>query len=149
MCAVRVYLDSCAIQRPLDTYNQVRIALDAEAVLGVLALCSAGKVELVSSEALQYEMQQSPWPERREHARAVLATAHLVVAVDEAVERRAQGLLSLGFKPLDALHLACAETSGVDYFCTCDDRLLRRVRQTGGLKLKAVTPIELIQELEP
>jgi hypothetical protein len=36
---IKVYLDLCAIQRPLDTLNQVRIVLEAEAVLGILALC--------------------------------------------------------------------------------------------------------------
>jgi predicted nucleic acid-binding protein len=148
VCAIRVYLDSCAIQRPLDTYDQTRVALDAEAVLGILALCATGRAELVSSEALQYEMQQSPWPARREHARAVLATAHAVVAVDLAVETRAQELVAVGFKPLDAVHLACAESAAVDYFCTCDDRLLRRAKQTGGIKVKAVSPMELIQEVE-
>ena len=47
----------------------------------------------------------------------------------------------------DALHLALAEAAGVDYFCTCDDRLLRRIRQIQGLKVKAVSPIQLIEEL--
>jgi hypothetical protein len=44
----------------LDTYGHTRIVLEAEAVLGVLALCAAGKVELVSSEALEYETEQNP-----------------------------------------------------------------------------------------
>ena len=53
----KVYLDLCAIQRPLDTPNQVRVVLEAEAVLGILSLCDAGQIELISSEALVYETE--------------------------------------------------------------------------------------------
>ena len=44
---IRIYLDTCSIQRPLDSKTQIRIALEAEAVLGILALCEEGAVELV------------------------------------------------------------------------------------------------------
>lgn len=145
---MKAYLDSCAIQRPLDTRNQLRIALEAEAVLGILTLCESGQLELVSSEALEYEMEQSPWPVRKEHARAVLAKAEVTVDVDDAVEERAREFVTLGVKPLDALHLALAEAAKVDYFCTCDDRFLRCIRSIAGLKVKALSPIELIEEVE-
>jgi predicted nucleic acid-binding protein len=144
---VKIYLDSCAIQRPWDTYSHTRIVLEAEAVLGVLALCAAGKVELVSSEALEYETEQNPWPVRQEHAKAVLAQARMRATIDEAVETRARILIELGVKPLDALHLALAEASHVDYFCTCDDRLLRKAQQLQGLQVKVVSPVDLIKEL--
>jgi predicted nucleic acid-binding protein len=49
--------------------------------------------------------------------------------------------------PLDALHLASAEAAGADYFCTCDDRLLRRARAAAAPPLRAVSPIELVGEL--
>jgi hypothetical protein len=35
---IKVYLDLCAIQRPLDTPNHVRIVLEAEAELGIISL---------------------------------------------------------------------------------------------------------------
>ena len=44
---IKVYLDLCAIQRPLDTPNQVRIVLEAEAVLGILSLCDTELIELI------------------------------------------------------------------------------------------------------
>lgn len=145
---MKIYLDSCAIQRPLDTYSHTRVILEAEAVLGLLALCDAGQLELVSSEALEYEIEQSPWPVRREHAKAVLAKARVVAAVNDSAEERAKFLIELGVKPLDALHVALAEAAGVEYFCTCDDQLLRRLKQIEGLKVKVLSPIALIEEVE-
>ncbi|BAJ62355.1 PIN domain-containing protein [Anaerolinea thermophila] len=53
----------------------------------------------------------------------------------------------MGLQPLDALHLALAETGKADYFCTCDDRLLRKSKQI-ELQVKGVSPVELIQEIE-
>ena len=57
---MRIYLDTCAVQRPLDNKAQMRIILEAEAVLGIIGLCDAGKVDLVSSEVLLYEVERNP-----------------------------------------------------------------------------------------
>lgn len=138
----------CAIQRPLDTPNQVRIILEAEVVLGILSFCEARVIELVSSEALVYESGQNPLPIRREYGYAVLAQAKTTVNVTGNVKGRAAQLLEYGIRPLDALHLALAEAGGVDYFCTCDDRLMRQARRVKDLAVKVVSPLELIQEIE-
>jgi predicted nucleic acid-binding protein len=145
---VKIYLDICAIQRPLDSSNQIRIALEAEAVLGILALCEAGKIEIVSSEVLIYEANQNPTPIRREHANAVLERAKEIIRLSDEAKLIAANLLVYGFKPLDALHLALAEFSKVDYFCTCDDRLIRASKRADALLVKVVSPLELIQEIE-
>lgn len=148
MGEMKVYLDMCAIQRPLDTPGQVRILLEAEAVLGILSLCEAGVIELVSSEALAYENEQNPLPIRRGYGLAVLGRAKSIINVTAGVKERAGQLLQQGIKPLDALHLALAEAGRVDYFCTCDDRLRRQAKHVQDLATKVVSPIELIQEIE-
>ena len=145
---MRVYLDVCAIQRPLDTPSHLRITLEAEAVLGILALSEAGRLEFVSSDALMYETERNPLPMRREHALAVLSKARNHIKLSDEAEERAKRLVALGFKPLDALHLALAEAGRVDYFCTCDDRLLRKAKKVGDLQVKVVSPLELVEEIE-
>lgn len=145
---IKVYLDLCAIQRPLDTPNQVRIVLEAEAVLGILSLCDAGLIELVSSEALVHETEQNPLPIRREHGYSVLAKAKTTLNVTTSVKERASQFLQHGIEPLDAVHLALAEASKVDYFCTCDDQLARKAKRTRDLQVKIISPLDLIQEIE-
>ena len=54
----------------------------------------------------------------------------------------------MGIKPLDALHLASAEEAQAVYFCTCDDKFLNRAKAVNDLKTKAVSPVELIEEIE-
>ncbi len=145
---MKIYLDVCAIQRPLDTPDQIRIVLEAEAVLGILALCEAGQVELVSSDALAYEVERNPLPVRKEHGRAVLSMAKDHVVLSNEIKKRAEQLTALGIAPLDALHLAFAEAANAVYFCTCDNRLLRKANHIADLRVKAVSPIDLVQEIE-
>jgi PIN domain len=144
---VLVYLDMCAIQRPLDDQSQLRVRLEAAAVLGVLAHCQAGGAGLATSDALTYELGKNPHPVRRSHAESVLAEAKVHQPLTSAVETRAKVLEAAGMAPLDALHAASAEAIGAEYLCTCDDRMLRRARTLVTPPLKAVSPLELATEL--
>ncbi len=145
---MRIYLDLCAIQRPLDTPNQVRVVLEAEAVLGLIAYCDSGQVEIVSSEALLYEGEQGSVSVRKEHMLAVLAKANEFIEVTDKDKIRAAKFLKFGIKPLDALHLALAESARAAYFCTCDDRLLRNAKKIKDLAVRVINPVDLIQEIE-
>ncbi len=144
---MRVYLDTCSLQRPLDSKTQVRIILEAEAVLGILMLCEAGSIELVSSEVLLFEIRHTPNPVRREYAIQALATSKTTVPLSESLGKRAGVLVGRGFKPLDALHLASAEAAQVQLFCTCDDRLLNKAKHQPDLTIKVVSPVEAIEEI--
>ncbi len=143
----KVYLDTCSLQRPLDSRTHVRITLEAEAVLGVLTLLEAGEIELVNSDALAFEVSRTPNPTRRRFVQETLRGAETHVTFDDAAPR-AQAFVDRGIKPLDALHLASAEAAGAAYFCTCDDKLLKRARAILNLSCKVVFPAELIEELE-
>ena len=145
---MKIYLDLCAIQRPLDTSNQIRIVLESEAVLGIIALSNMGLVELLSSEALLYEGAQSSLPVRKEHTSAVLSKAKSVIAVTKKEKARAAEIMKVGIKPLDALHVALAESGSADYFCTCDDKLLRNSKKIKDLAVSVVNPVDLVQEIE-
>ncbi|HEV7672873.1 MAG TPA: PIN domain-containing protein [Thermoanaerobaculia bacterium] len=144
---MKVYLDMCCIQRPMDTRSHVRIAVEAEAILGVLALCEANQLLLISSAALEFEAEQTPHPVRRRFAFEVLAKATTFVPVDQSVEERARFLQTQGIKPLDALHLASAEAAQAELFCTCDDRFFRRAVKVALPPTKVVLPMELIEVL--
>lgn len=144
---LRVYFDSCTIQRPLDDRRQVRIALETEAVLGLFGLVESGDIEMISSEVLQLETERIASPIRRIHAYTLLREAASSVEVTDAVVRRARYFVEFGVQPMDALHLACAEDAGCDYLCTCDDRFLKRANAVSRLKISVVSPLGLIEEL--
>jgi hypothetical protein len=83
---MKVYLDTCSLQRPLDSKTQIRIVLEAEAILGVIGLCENGEIELVSSEVLIFETNKNPKMVRREFGREVLAKAGVFVSLDDQIE---------------------------------------------------------------
>ncbi|MFH0939210.1 MAG: hypothetical protein V1899_08015 [Planctomycetota bacterium] len=72
---MKIYLDNCSLQRPLDSKTKTRIILEVEAVLGILTLIESSKVALVSSEALLFEINHSPNMTRQEYALEVLSKA--------------------------------------------------------------------------
>lgn len=144
---MKVYLDMCSIQRPLDSQDDVRVATEAQAVLGVLRLCESGQVTLVGSDALRFELEKNPHPIRKDYAAAVLSTAGAFAATDQRVEVRARQFETAGMKPLDALHLASAVEAEADFFCTCDDRLLKRAREAETERTRVVSPLELVTEV--
>jgi hypothetical protein len=145
---MRIYLDMCSIQRPMDDHSQPRVRLEAEAVLGILALCETGEADLLDSDALRFETERNPHAIRRSFVEEALAGAAEGVSATGVIEQRARGYIQLGMKPLDALHLASAVEGSAAYFCTCDDRLLRRAREPDTGATRPVSPLELIQEME-
>jgi predicted nucleic acid-binding protein len=146
---MRVYLDMCSLQRPLDTKTQVRITVEAEAILGIITLWEAGEIELISSPALMFEAEQIALPARKAYVLETLLQASLFIQTSESVsvEEQAQEFVRFGIKPMDALHLALSVKAQADYFCTCDDRFLRRAKQADTSSTKVVSPLELITEL--
>jgi predicted nucleic acid-binding protein len=146
---MKIYLDACSLQRPLDNKNQIRVALEAEAILGVLALCEAGELELISSEVLVFEVERTPQLSRREYGLEILTRTRIFVSLSDIVEDRARTFTTAGVKPLDALPLASAEAAQADFFCTCDDRFLNKAKGLPELNTKIVSPIELAEEFEP
>ena len=145
---MRIYLDCCSLQRPFDDKSQPRIAVEAEAVLVILSLCEAGQLQLISSEALQFEIGRIPDSSRKEEALTILKIAKETVKLTSKLEELARRLNTSGLKTLDALHLASASISKADYFCTCDDKVLKKSKNFVGLGTTVVSPTELVMELD-
>lgn len=144
-----MYLDACSLQRPLDDRSQPRVNLEAEAVLTILRLVENGELKLVSSEALEFEIGRIPDTQRRAAAGAILNLAKQTVRLDDDIEADASVLVQSGVKPLDALHLAFAAQAGVEYFCTCDEKLRKKAHRLRSLKTTVVTPLELVMKVMP
>lgn len=145
---MRVYLDICCIGRLLDDKTQPRVIAEAEAVLELVAAREAGRLEFASSTALEYETRRDPDPIRRRATLDILGKAAVVGRISAAVVGRAHILQGGGIKALDAYHLSFAAEVGADFFCSCDDRLIRRARVIHPPPPEIVTPLELIRELK-
>lgn len=144
---MRIYLDSCTIQRPLDDQTQPRIRVETEAVMAVLMAADAGDVVLLNSEALEYETARIPNAQRRTEADAILALARERLEISDEAEALALILENGGISPMDALHLALASTARADCFVTCDDKLLRKASVLTNIHCRVVSVLNLFAEI--
>lgn len=143
-----LYLDTCSLQRPLDDRTQVRIRIEAEAVLSVIDLVEAGTVDLLSSDALTYETEKNPHPTRKDFVWEVISSASGYVEFTQKVEKRTGELNQAGIETLDSMHLASAEEGDADFFCTCDDSFLTKAKREVSGETRVVSPLELVEEIE-
>jgi hypothetical protein len=144
---MKLYLDNCSIQRPLDDRSQLRIAVESEIILNILSLIEAKKIDLLASEILIYEANKITNIFRKEFTLKVLSKRAEFAELDDAIEKRSKTFINSGIKPIDALHLASAEKMEADFFCTCDDKFLKKAVKINDLKIKAVSIFELLKEI--
>ena len=138
---MRIYLDTCCLQRPLDDQTQPRIRVETEAIFAILASVQAGAVTLLTSEVLEFEISRIPDEQRRREATAILMLASERLTLSESTEVLAESFAQVGLSSMDALHVALAATANANYFVTSDDKLLRRAKSLQGL---SVTPISIL-----
>jgi len=145
---VKVYLDTCALNRPFDDRTQARIRLEAEAVLTILGHVASGAWQLAGSDMLEYETEQNTDIERRDRVADLAAMAQTYVGLGPPHIRRAMGLKALGFRTKDAFHVACAESACADVLLTTDDRFLRTAsRKRHQLRVPVRNPLDWLREV--
>jgi predicted nucleic acid-binding protein len=129
MTNYKIYLDVCCLNRPFDDWGQERVRLEGEAVLAILKRVRAKEWQLISSEAIEAELERLSNPEKLASIWQLLSFATTTVMLDPQIDQLSQVLESLGFGLYDSFHIACVEVSQVDVLLTTDDRLLKRAKR--------------------
>jgi hypothetical protein len=110
-------------------------------------LGDSGEFSLVNSAVLIFEHDANPFPERQKNVQDYLSLASVMVNMIPAMRDRGRMLESLGFKPIDALHVAAAEQGQAEVLVTCDDALLKTARRHAGiLQVKVMSVLRFIAE---
>ena len=143
---MRIYLDNCCYNRPFDKQNQLRIRLETEAKLHIQRMMRLGIVEYAWSDILSQEISDSPFPARQEKIFEWEDGAAANVPITSEIVVKASALVARGLGKADALHVACAEAAGCDWFFTTDKPLLKKLRQYGGMRI--ANPMEFLVEDE-
>ena len=137
---MRVYLDNCCYNRPFDDQAQIKVLLETLAKLDIQQRMRNGVLEYAWSSALDFEIKKSKFLDR---ARQILPWANGAVVnvfVDETIRRRAKDFESNGVKPMDAIHVACAESANCDWFFTVDRGILNKARTLTSMRI--ANPVE-------
>ena len=144
----KIYLDNCCLSRPFDDQTQPRIRLETEAIVLILGHFYAGQWQWISSEVSTFEADQNLDLRQRLQVKFLLSYVHQAISVGTTETSRGKYLESLGFKPFDALHLACAESGNADLLLTTDDQMLRKARSISSqLRVRVENPLTWLQEV--
>lgn len=142
---MKVYIDLCVYNRPFDDQGQPRIALETMAFLIFLERVIDGLISIVGSFVLDYENVGNPFDERRDRIIDILSVSIEHVAYSKEIAERASKIEKMGIPAMDAIHIACAETAGADFFVTCDVILIRKTRPIHGkIKTKIVSLLDFV-----
>jgi predicted nucleic acid-binding protein len=119
-----IYLDTNVYARPFDDQTQPAIQAEANAFLAILAAVKAGRLALLSSGILAFEVAQILSQDKRDKVeeyllwrRQHIAQSDEVLDLGGLLERRCR------IRTRDALHVASALLGGARYFLSCDRQI--------------------------
>ena len=152
--AKRIYLDTNVYCRPLDDQGDSRIHKEVEAFLEIADKAERGKIEILSSDYVKFEIEQIKDPIKRKNIQGferilskinVTSSKRLIIIAKEIK-------VKCKLNSLDALHLAAACIGKANFLLTCDDEILEKsncietIATNKGYKLKVRNPINYLQE---
>lgn len=145
---VKIYLDTCCLNRPFDDQTQDKIRLEAESIILILYHLESFDWEWISSDVIDYEIRQTPDLQKRFRVNLISRYAHKVISLEKEIIERAKKIELYGFQAYDALHIACAEYGNCQVFLTTDEKLLKlSSRFSRELSLKVFNPLDWLKEV--
>jgi len=145
---MKIYLDVCCLNRPFDDQTQDRIRLETEAIYAILKKIELGKLELLNSDIIFYEVEKIPDITRKERINCILSLSCQYIDLDHEIKERARNIQSLGIRSYDSLHIASAELAKATVFLTTDDQLLKKAKHYDtSLKVRVENPLNWIIEV--
>jgi predicted nucleic acid-binding protein len=150
----RVYLDTNIYCRPMDDQSDNRIHEEAEAFLQIADKAERGKVEIVSSDYVKFEIEQIKDPLKRKNIQGferILSKTN-VTSSKRLINIAKEIKVTCKLNSLDALHSAAAFIGRANFLLTCDDEILENTNcietlaAKKGHKLKVRNPVHYIQD---
>ena len=145
---MRIYLDVCCLSRPFDDRRQDRVRLESEAVLTIISHAQTSNWHLLTSEVVDIEISKIPDADKKQKIAMLSTVSHQSITVDNNIEKRAIEFERMGFKPFDALHIACAEKGRADILLTTDDNFIKKaLHAKNALKVAVKNPVVWLMEV--
>jgi predicted nucleic acid-binding protein len=142
----RVYLDTCVWCRLFDVLDHKKIREEFRAVGKLIDAAREGKVYVVKSEVLFYEISKIKGEERNTIEKLIDEIAVEEIKTTENTKKTYENIAKeCGLKAVDALHIALAVENNVDVFLTTDDEILNRRKclEKYGILVKNPTEYEV------
>jgi predicted nucleic acid-binding protein len=123
---VQMRLFNQADNRPFDDQASIAIQMETDAKLFIQEQIKQANIELAWSFILDYENNDNPFPEIRDKVAEWKKLASVDMDLTDEVAEKAEELMKTGLRQKDAAHVACAISSGADYFITTDRKICNK-----------------------
>lgn len=144
---MKIYLDACCFNRPFDEQRSDRVILETNAILIIWRRIDNGELELIGSDVLDDEIEQTPIYKKRIKLYELLNKVGKCIKLNNEIIIRGKELEMYKLKPHDALHIASAEYGKADVFLTTDYKILRKFDKNQDLfQIKIINPFDFVKE---
>jgi len=143
---LRLYLDMCVYNRPFDDQGQPRIMLEAQIFIMLLSMISEGRFGLINSFALEYENSKNSNIENMLKISDLLGYSTDYISCDEGILDRSLEFEKYGLMSMDAVHVACAEKTKANFFVTCDDMLIKKLKRIDKIGIVYYNVIDFVSK---
>jgi predicted nucleic acid-binding protein len=143
---LKIYLDNCCYNRPLDVQDQELIRIETQAKLAIQRKIKAGEYNLVWSFMSDSENDENPSEDKREAIEPWRWTAGEYCSASDEILSKSREYMKIGMRHKDAVHLACAVESKCDYIITTDRKFFNKNKYVTEIEI--VNPVTFILETE-
>ena len=146
MNKIKIYMDSCCLNRPYDDLSTDMVQMEAEAIILIIDKCESGAWTLYTSDVLFDEIDNIPNFIKKRNVLMLYQSAKNHIDLTPEIVARARELETFNIKPYDALHLASAEIEHIDIFLTTDRKFLNAACRSDA-KVRVMNPLIWITEV--
>lgn len=127
---MKIYLDNCCYNRILDDRSYSKIYYERNSVMLILELAENGEFDLVGSEMLIREIEDTQDTYRKAVLQMMYSLCKDEIQVNDAVLDRAEEIRHCSnIKYKDSIHLACAEAASADALITTDEKFMKNANR--------------------
>ena len=144
---LKIYLDNCCYNRPFDVLTQERLRLESEAIVSIVKLAENNQIRILGSKFIEIEMNNNRNELKKMKSQNLYQIIHEDIPLTLEVEARSEEIMnSSNIRLFDSLHIAIAESAGVDILLTTDDKF-EKMASNLDLKLRVMNPLKFILEM--
>jgi len=144
---LKLYFDNCCFCRPFDDLTQEKIALEEKAIEDILAKYEKNELEIYTSKVVDLEMSKIKDQNKKRQVEDLYDSLALqTIVYNQDIKQRAIEIETYNIKKMDSLHMALAESMGMDYLITTDKLFINGTKRLNS-KVKVISPIEFIIEV--
>ena len=144
---MKIYMDNCCFNRPLDDRTNPIIYFDCNSVMFILEMVEKGVFELCGSQMLVKEIEDTPDSNKRKKLELIYSLCSSEIKITDCIVDRSIEIRNLSnIRTKDSIHLACAEFAEVDVFLTVDKKFRNNANKVPA-KIKVMSPTEWLMEV--